>query len=307
MTITTNYLIRFCILFPLLTSVSGFSEDKNTSSIAGRITFTKGEVTCGKESEEKKVVPGMTVAVNEIVKTGHEAKVKIILTGEKKILVTILADTKVKINSQGVELLNGDKKNIILKKIGILDLSPELNERSRQLGGTFVMRGEKQILKTVNLTSTSIRERRPAFRWTSEKVGSFLISLYQMKENGEKIPLWVFQTSDDSLPFPGNQQDLEEGNYYYWEIADLQDKKDETKTSAGFYVLSAEEKKYFAKELNQLEESVKGDKEDLVTSAFLKIELLNKYNLKDELKNYLIELVSTQQENEYFKNMLKTF
>ncbi len=310
MTITTKYPIVFCILFSLLISVSVFPGDKNTSSMAGRVTFSKGEVTCGKESAGEQVAIGMAVADNDIVKTGPEAKVKIMLTGDKNILITIMADTKVKINARGVELLTGNKKSVILKKIDILDLSPELNERSRQTAGAYVMRlmrGEKQILKTVNLTNTSIRERRPTFRWTSERVGSFLISLYQLKKNGEKIPLWSLQTSDDSLSFPGNRQDLEGGNYYYWEIADLQDNKDETKSSAEFYVFSDEEKKYFAKELNQLEESVKDEREDMVTSAFIKIELLKKYNLKDDLKNYLIEIVTALQENEYFKNMLKSF
>ncbi|MFC1614372.1 hypothetical protein ACFL5K_03660 [Gemmatimonadota bacterium] len=281
------------------------AESNSTKITVGKVTFVKGKVVGGSESNPHQLKPGQSVSENDIVITASGAKAKVLLT-KNKTLATILADTKVRITAIGVEIIEGSSKNIAVKKLEFLRPIPELSNRSRHLGGTFVMRGAEQEIKILSLKSTFIRETSPTFRWKSSKSGSFLVSLYQIDESGGNNSLWKSRTSLDSLTFPVQQTDLDKGKSYYWEITDSSSSSSETTISARFYVLTSEEEKALNKELTQLEKLLKDDAEDEYTRDFLKLELLTKYHLNDELKDYLLDLLIKHPENEDLKKMVKS-
>ncbi|HUU29998.1 MAG TPA: hypothetical protein VM123_19510 [archaeon] len=263
-------------------------------------------MTGGQETNLAPLKLGQAVSDKTILVTAPGAKIKILLT-ESKILVTILSDTKALITPNGAEIIEGSSQNIVVKKMEFLQPNPELNEQSRQLGGTFLMRGVQPEVEFLSLKETTIRETRPAFRWKSSNQGPFLISLGQISHSGGKIAIWQNQTSLDSLPFPARQPGLEEGESYYWEITYKSAAGSKSMDSARFYVLSAAEKQMFDKELAQLEDLVNADQEDAITRDILKIELLKKYHLNDELKDFIAEMLTRHPGDEEIKKMAESF
>ena len=284
-------LVIYCLLATLMWSGTVIADE---TSAAGKITFVKGEVMAGPSDALKPAKPGKAVALNDIVVTGSGAKVKILLE-QSKMLVTILSDTKVRITGEGVELVTGSESNIKKKQLGVLKLNPQLTEKSSQLGGSFAMRSSELVLKTLNLDDTFIRETRPNFRWECNKEGSFVITLFHGASDGTKDKLWERQTIGDNLPFPGNETALEHGENYYWEIFELTSGESSV-VSSQFYVLSEKEIEKLEQELRKLKSSLEIEEEDNLTGGYLRMDLLNKYYLKDEAEQLRQELEGPSEE-----------
>ncbi len=268
--------------------------------------FVKGEVSGGRDSNLELLTAGKTLAVGDLIVTGSGSRVKLLLD-ESKLLVTILEGTKARITPEGAELIEGSSTSIQVKELEFLHPLPQLGEHSRQISGTFVMRGGEQNIRILNLSNTFTRNSRPAFYWESDNPGNFLISLKLLQVNGELKPLWQSQTTLDSLPFPERQPPLENGRSYLWDVRDLSTTDKMTTVEARFYLLSHQEQQALESELAQLADFLSGDEEDEISGAFLKMELLEKYQLNDELKNYVINLLITYPENEEFRKMIKSF
>ena len=295
-------LCLFIILCPGLLSAS----EELSSRPAGKIVFVKGEVSGGRDSNLGLLTAGKTLAVGDLIVTGGGSRIKLLLD-QSKTLVTILEGTKARITLEGAELLEGSSTSIQVKELDFLHPLAQMGERSRQISGTFVMRGGEQNIRILNLSNTFTRNSRPTFYWESDNPGNFLISLKMFQDNGELKPLWQSQTNLDSLPFPEKQPPLEKGKSYLWDLKDLSTNDEMATAEARFYFLSQEEQQALENEQVQLADFVTGDEEDKISGVFLKIELLKKYQLNDELKNYVIDLLVKYPENEAFRKIIKSF
>jgi len=269
---------------------------------AGRVTFLKGEVTVSTAAEPKLIKAGETIGLGRVVKTGSNAKVKIMLPVSKT-LITIMPNTKVRFTEQGAELVEGPQANLVVKKLKQLNPNPKLQERSTHLGGTFVLRTKPPKAEPLNLMGTFCRETRPAFRWKSRVQGKILVSLYRIDEPGPSQLLWESVTSDSSMTYPEGEPDLEQGKVYYWELKTELPGGREFFNSAKFYVLSTEEKKSYEMEIEQLALLAGVEEVDDFTLDFLKLELLNKYNLKDDLKLMVKDLLNKYPGDKYLQRL----
>lgn len=269
---------------------------------AGRVTFVKGEVTVSTAAELKPIKAGQTIGLGWVVKTGSNAKVKIMLPVSKT-LITIMPNTKVRFTGEGAELVEGPQANLVVKKLKPLNPNPKLQERSRQLGGTFVLRTRPPKVEPLNLMDTFCRETRPAFRWKSSVQGEILVSLYRIDGVGSSQLLWERVTSDSSMTYPEGELDLEQGKVYYWELKIELPGGREFFNSAKFYVLSTEEKKSYEMEIEQLSLLAGAEEVDDVTLDFLKLEFLNKYNLKDDLKLMVKDLLKKYPGDKYLQQL----
>ena len=296
--------IIFCCALAI--SLNPGLAQNNSSSAVGRVTFVKGIVTRTSAEARESLKAGQLIAANDTLVTETGAKVKLFLN-EKNLLVTILPNTKALITPEGVELVEGSEINIIEKKLDFLQPEPELDERSSQMGGAYVLRAPPPSLEPQNLKNTFCLDTRPTFRWKCSKQGKFQITLYATTSDNLKKVFWKRQTSVNSLVYPEEESSLNQGMVYSWEILELATDSKRDHYSTQFYVLSENEREAFFSELTQLKQLSENEGSEDVTKDFLKIELLNKYHLRDDLKQLLADLLVKHPDNEEVKRIIKEF
>jgi hypothetical protein len=265
----------------ILIAVS-FLYSQQSSPAVGKVTFVKGNVQKISGQVSSPVRLAQEVAPGDLFIVTEGEKLKLLMI-ERKVLITVLPVSRIRLTTDGVELIEGSADNLIEQKAGFLNPAPALSPASRQLGGTFVTRGAGEDFEPLNLRNTSSKNTRPTFNWKGASQSKIELKLFIEKSGTDRALVWSQKTTGNSLVFPTDKRDLEKGLTYCWGL--YQD-NNRVSATACFHTLSETEESSFYKDLAEVERLSGQDMSDLSTKRIITMELLKKYNLLDDLKNY---------------------
>ena len=185
---------------------------QNESALAV-ISDVRGSVTLNKagSNEPLKAVFGTQLAKGDQLETGKKASVTLLFTNGNLISLGPGSNITISGNQSG-----GSSRNIGAGMAGSFsDLALRQDQRG-EMGVLMDLRSDETAQQILPLSpcNTFVSTNRPVMRWESVKpADEFVVRLY----NGEGL-VWEKRTTAKHLEFPEDEQGLQYGSSYFWNV-----------------------------------------------------------------------------------------
>jgi hypothetical protein len=203
---------RICPALILLLWLPNNLLAQNESALAV-ISDVRGSVTLNKagSNEPLKAVFGTQLAKGDQLETGKKASVTLLFTNGNLISLGPGSNITISGNQSG-----GSSRNIGAGMAGSFsDLALRQDQRG-EMGVLMDLRSDETAQQILPLSpcNTFVSTNRPVMRWESVKpADEFVVRLY----NGEGL-VWEKRTTAKHLEFPEDEQGLQYGSSYFWNV-----------------------------------------------------------------------------------------
>lgn len=203
--------LSFTLIILLLFPFFGFSQ--NQGSTLAVISDVKGSVLLMQEQSDdsRKAVFGMQLAQGDRLETGRKAGVTLLFSNGNLISLGPNSNITISGNQSGNSSLNigaGMAGNFS-------DLAMRQDSRG-EMGLLMDLRSDEtsQQIMPLSPCNTMISTSTPGLTWDSRKpADEFVVRLY----NGQGL-VWEKRTTSTSLAFPQDEDALEYGQSYFWNV-----------------------------------------------------------------------------------------
>jgi hypothetical protein len=283
--VSNKVLLFLTALFFL--SISNLSPAQQNEKCVAVITGITGEVSIKRlnDSQFSKASWGSQLFSGDQVKTSSKSDATLAFSNNSIIKlgmnsqITISGDESTT-GSTGANMKNASAGMMIsLSEV----ISKKDNEKEEgAIAGVRSINVETPI-ELVSPVNTFIKTSRPSFLWTArEKYSSYIVTVYSSTG-----PVWSRKVTGNSLNYPDNEKDLENGGSYFWNVEGEAMIDTEKSGNRKFSVISTEKSKEISEQENTIRNAFRDDPESSSLHSLLGAYYVNQGLYHDALKEFV--------------------
>jgi tetratricopeptide (TPR) repeat protein len=271
-------------LFTLL--IINSSNAQQNSRCVAVITGISGDVFLRKVNDKEfaRASWGTQLYSGDQVKTSDNSGTTLAFSNNS--IVKLAQNSQITVSGEGSKAENtGEIVNNVSTGI-MIDLSETISKKeyAKEEGAMAGLRstGTENPIVLFSPVNTQIKTLRPSFSWSAKgSFSNYIVTLY--KSQGS---VWTRKITGNSLNFPENEKELENGVSYFWNVeveAPAESEKSEIKK---FSVISLEKSKEVAEQEKMISEAFRNEQENSSLHSLLGAYYIKQGLFQDALKEF---------------------
>jgi len=274
------------IVVPIFFYISQISEAQQSDKCVAIVTGLSGDVLIKRAGDSGflKTSWGAQLFSGDQIKTSSKSEATLAFSNNSII--------RLGMNSQIT--ISGDEPspgktagNVKMASAGMMISLSEVISKKEYAKDEGAIAGVRSVndaspIELVSPVNTNLKSLRPSFSWsTGESYSGFVITLYN--SNG---PVWSRKVTKNTLSYPENEKELENGMAYFWNVEGEALIDTEKSASRRFAILTAEKSKEVAGQEEIIRSAFKDEKESSSFHSLLGAYYINQGLLLDALNEF---------------------